>query len=88
MDGATSNNSAAANEKQEEQDQGSGAKNVMVLAATNRPQDLDEALRRRLEKRVYIPLPSAVGREQLLRINMKELDTEDDINWTEIVEKN
>merc|ERR1719329_20474 len=87
MDGATSNNSASANEKQEEKEAGSGAKNVMVLAATNRPQDLDEALRRRLEKRVYIPLPSAEGREQLLKINMKELEVEDDIDWKHIVDK-
>jgi katanin p60 ATPase-containing subunit A1 len=35
----------------------------MVLAATNRPWDLDEAIRRRLEKRVYIPLPGDKGRE-------------------------
>ena len=41
---------------------------VMVLAATNFPWDIDEALRRRLEKRIYIPLPNEDGREALVII--------------------
>jgi ATPase family associated with various cellular activities (AAA) len=45
-------------------------KTVIVLAATNTPWDLDEALRRRLEKRVYIPLPTEIGRKELFRINL------------------
>lgn len=46
---------------------------VMVMGATNFPWDLDEALRRRLEKRIYIPLPAAPERKQLLHINLKVL---------------
>ena len=59
MDGVGVVSSAGANEDEENNDQ--AGKNVMVLAATNRPFDLDEALRRRLEKRIYIPLPTKKG---------------------------
>ncbi|KAF9926443.1 hypothetical protein FBU30_003976 [Linnemannia zychae] len=39
---------------------------VLVMGATNRPQELDEAARRRLVKRIYIPLPEAETRRSLL----------------------
>nr|CAD7409256.1 unnamed protein product [Timema poppensis] len=57
---------------------------VMVLAATNFPWDIDEALRRRLEKRIYIPLPNSDGREALLRINLREVKLESDVDLKDI----
>lgn len=39
---------------------------VLVIGATNRPQELDEAARRRLVKRLYVPLPDDAARLQLL----------------------
>ena len=40
---------------------------VLVIGATNLPQELDDAARRRFVKRLYIPLPDQRGRESLLR---------------------
>ncbi|XP_050392046.1 katanin p60 ATPase-containing subunit A1 isoform X1 [Patella vulgata] len=62
-------------------------KTVMVLAATNFPWDLDEALRRRLEKRIYIPLPSVEGRIQLLNINLREVEISDEVDLKEVAIK-
>lgn len=42
--------------------------NVLLIGATNRPQELDEAARRRFTKRLYIPLPTRDDREQLIRV--------------------
>ena len=50
-------------------------KMVMVLAATNFPWDIDEALRRRLEKRIYIPLPTLEGRESLLKVSFNSIQS-------------
>eukprot|EP00435_Cladocopium_sp_Y103_P037476 s84_g9.t3 len=64
-----------------------GTRQVMVLAATNRPWDLDEALRRRLEKRIYIPLPEAEGRKQLFEINLREVKLGADVAIPGLVDK-
>lgn len=47
---------------------------VLVLGATNLPWALDPAIRRRFERRVYIPLPDLEARMYLLRNKLKNLD--------------
>ena len=43
----------------------------LVMGATNRPQDLDEAVLRRFVKRIYVPLPTAESRISLLKSLLK-----------------
>ncbi|CAJ1969426.1 unnamed protein product [Cylindrotheca closterium] len=48
-----------------------GQGRVLVIGATNRPQELDEAARRRFTKRLYIPLPAEMDRSILLQVMLK-----------------
>ena len=43
----------------------------MVLGATNLPWALDSAIRRRFEKRIYIPLPDEPARSYMIRNSLK-----------------
>lgn len=55
---------------------------VLVLAATNIPWSLDSAIKRRFEKRIYIPLPEAPARMNLFRLQLGSIPhslTEQDI---------
>ncbi|KAH7433831.1 hypothetical protein KP509_07G088300 [Ceratopteris richardii] len=62
-------------------------KTVMVLAATNFPWDIDEALRRRLEKRIYIPLPNEESRRELIRINLRGVEVAADVDIDEVARR-
>lgn len=57
---------------------GNDDKGVLVLGATNLPWALDPAIRRRFEKRIYIPLPEMPARKFLLENNLK--DTPNSLN--------
>ncbi|KAJ2742624.1 Fidgetin-like protein 1 [Coemansia sp. BCRC 34301] len=44
---------------------------IILVGATNRPQELDEAARRRFPKRLYVPLPDRLGRRAIVTNLMK-----------------
>lgn len=60
---------------------------VMVLGATNHPWDIDEAMRRRLEKRIYIPLPSNEDRMELFKINTNSIQLDEDVDFKILSDK-
>lgn len=62
-------------------------KSVLVLAATNFPWDLDQAFRRRLEKRIYVPIPDLPTRISLLAISLKNVNVQKDVNLEALAER-
>ena len=62
---------------------------VTVVAATNRPDRIDAALLRpgRLDRIVYVPLPDAETRREILQIHFAKTPVADDVDIEELVER-
>jgi transitional endoplasmic reticulum ATPase len=63
-----------------------GLENVVVIAATNRPDLVDPALLRpgRLEKLIYVPPPDEKGRLDILKIHTRHVPLAEDVDLREI----
>ena len=63
-----------------------GKKGVVILAATNRPEILDKALLRpgRFDRRIPVELPDLAGREAILKVHIKAVKTDENIDLTAI----
>ncbi len=59
-----------------------GNEGVIVIAATNRPDVLDPALLRpgRFDRQVVVPLPDIRGRELILKVHMRKVPLDEDVN--------
>ena len=62
---------------------------VVVIAATNRPDMVDPALLRpgRLEKMIYVPPPDIESRIEILKIHTRKVPLADDVDLLEIARK-
>ena len=59
---------------------------VVVIAATNRPNSIDPALRRfgRFDREIDIGIPDAIGRLEILRIHTKNMKLADDVDLEQV----
>src|SRR5271168_5646547 len=64
-------------------------KNVFVIGATNRPEQLDNALCRpgRLDTLVYVPLPNEESRKGILKAQLRKTPVADDVDLAFIASK-
>lgn len=62
----------------------SGLRNVMVIAASNRPFDIDEGILRRLSRRILVDMPTREDREVILKIHLRNERVANDVNLSEL----
>ncbi|KAM3208956.1 hypothetical protein ACQJBY_063566 [Aegilops geniculata] len=57
---------------------------ILILGATNRPFDLDDAVIRRLPRRIYVDLPDAQNRMKILKILLAKENIESEFGFDEL----
>jgi len=57
---------------------------ILILGATNRPFDLDDAVIRRLPRRIYVDLPDAENRAKILRVILAQEKVVDGFDFNEL----
>jgi SpoVK/Ycf46/Vps4 family AAA+-type ATPase len=57
---------------------------VLVIASTNRPFDLDEAVLRRLPRRVLVELPDVSTRQEILEVSLRYNTLDASVNLTQV----
>ncbi len=84
--GADSENNQTLNQLLVEMDGFDSDQSIIVIAATNRPEMLDEALLRpgRFDRTINIALPDIKGREEILKIHSKNKKIADDVDFKSI----
>lgn len=63
---------------------GTGEELLVTVGATNTPWDIDAAMRRRFERRVYITLPTKNAREKMFEIHTRGITLDSNVNFTEL----
>lgn len=53
---------------------GNSQEGILVMGATNTPWELDEAFRRRFEKRIYISLPDPTARTSMFKLKVADVE--------------
>ena len=86
--GAESENNQTLNQLLVEMDGFESEENIIVLAATNRPEMLDQALLRpgRFDRQIMIAAPDQRGREEILKIHSKDKKFAKDVSLKTISE--
>ncbi|KAG4302240.1 hypothetical protein PCANB_001383 [Pneumocystis canis] len=60
---------------------------IVIIGATNRPNDIDEAILRRMPKRFFVPLPNKLQREKILKLFLSDIKLAPEFDFDFLISK-